>query len=141
LFACEREAGRHGSVDVGELIWLDRAAGDSGTCEHAEIGGYLLLEIEADAAAALVAADECGVGGLACQLGQSDCVIEAPHPVAGEKAGDGELARLPSDLMAVLKLDDGLELLEARIQNRAVGNDREIEQAEAQCPSSLVPLG
>ena len=52
-------------------------------------------------------ADQCCVGRFACQLGQSDCVIEAPHPAAGEKAGDGELARLPSDLMAVLKLDAG----------------------------------
>ena len=44
--AVDRDAGGQGAVDVGELVGLDRAAGDAALGEDADAGRDLLLEID-----------------------------------------------------------------------------------------------
>ena len=62
LLACQSQAGRDGAIDVGEFIRLDVAVCHAGTHEYAQVGGDLLLEIHAYAAAAGVLADRRDVG-------------------------------------------------------------------------------
>ena len=65
LLAGERKAGRDGAVDIGEFVGLDVAVRPAGADESAEIGRDLLLEIDADAAAALILADRGDIGRAA----------------------------------------------------------------------------
>ena len=68
LLSRYRETGGDSAVDVGEFIGLDIAIGEAGTGEKADIGQELLLEVHADAAAALVLPHGRDIGGAAGDL-------------------------------------------------------------------------
>ena len=63
------------------------------------------------------------------------------HAAPGEETGDGDLARMAPQIVAALDFADPLKLRERWIEIGAVGHDREIEQAAAQGPISLIPFG
>src|SRR5580700_953301 len=69
LLAGERQPGRDGAVDVGELIRLDIAIRPAGARKDTEPVGDLLFEIGADPAAALVLTNRRDVGWAASDRG------------------------------------------------------------------------
>ena len=141
LLAVERNAAGNGAVDIGEFVRLDVAVGPAGADESAEIGRDFLLDIHADAAAALILADGGDIGRAAGDRSQCDRVLESSHAAAGEETGDCDLARMAPQIVAALDFADPLDLRECRIEFGVVRDDREIEQAAAQGPVALVPLG
>ena len=83
LLAVERKAAGDGAVDIGEFVRLDVTVGPAGADESAEIGRDFLLDIHADAAAALILADGGDVGRAAGDRGQCDRIGEATHAGRG----------------------------------------------------------
>src|SRR5262249_21074076 len=121
--------------------------GQAGTGEHANVLRDLLLQVDAHSGTASVEAHRVDIGGLSGQLSKGDCIGEFSRPAAAEKAGDLELARLSPQLVSLLDLCHQLVLLEAGVEIESVGTYatgrgfRKIEDAPAQCPAALIPLG
>ena len=63
--------------------------------EEADILVDLLLQVHADAAAALVVADRGDVSRCSRHCRELDRIVKAPHPAARQEAGDGDFAGLP----------------------------------------------
>ena len=127
-------------VNIGELIRLLVAISPAGTSEEADIFRELLLEIHADAAAALIVPYRRDVGGPSGYGGKQDCVLKTAHAPAGEETGNGHLARLAKNVIAPLDFAEPLELSEARIQRCCVRSDRQVEHAAAEGPWARIPL-
>src|SRR6516164_122665 len=94
LLSRNRQTGRDGVVDVGELIRLLVPIGPSGAGEEADILHELLLQIDADAAAALVPANRGDVGGHSGRGSEQNRVLNTSHAAACQEAGERNLARL-----------------------------------------------
>ena len=92
LRAFQRQASRHGAIDVGIGVGLDIAAGKARAGKQAEIGGDFLLEIDAQAGAAAVLPDRGDIGRATGDLGQRDGVLVGAEPAAGDKTGERDLA-------------------------------------------------
>src|SRR5579883_830474 len=132
--AGHRESRRDSAVDVGEVERLLVAVGPAGAGEEADILVDLLLEIHADAAAALIFAHRGDVGRRAGCSRKQDRVLEAAHAGPGQETGDGDLAGLAEDRIAPLDLAVPLELPEMRIQRIRVRRNRCVKYAAAERP-------
>ena len=75
-----------------EFVGLDVAVRPAGANEGAQIGRYLLFEIHADPAAALILAHGGDIGWTAGDLRQCNRIFVGPHAAAGEKPGHRDLA-------------------------------------------------
>ena len=131
LLARYRQAGCDSAVDVGEFIGFFVAIRETGAGKETDIGNELLLQVHADAAAALVLPHGGDIGGASRQRGQLDGVLEASHPAARQKAGDRDLAGLIPDGISPLDFTDPLELSERRIEVGGIRSNGKIEYAAA----------
>ncbi len=85
FLAIDRNAAGDGAVDIGELVRLDVAVGPAGAQERAKVRRDLLLDIHADATAALIVPDGGDISRTAGDCSQSNRVRERPHAAAGEE--------------------------------------------------------
>src|SRR5260370_6090912 len=80
--AGEGEAGRRRPVNVGEFVGFDVAVRPACAGEHAKVRRYLLLDAQADAASAAIAAHERGVRRASRRLRQIERIVEPAHASA-----------------------------------------------------------
>jgi hypothetical protein len=106
-----------------------------------------LFQVHADTRAAGIASHRYDVGGLTGDLGERDGVLESSRPAAVDEAGHLELAGLAPQFVALLDFREHRVLLEGRVEGAAMGTAaargslRQVEDAGAQRPGALVPLG
>ena len=103
-------------VDVGEVPRLQTAVGPTGASKHAERIGDTLFKVDADARPARIGAHGIDVGGQAGRRSQRDCVGIRAHATTFQVPRDLDLARLPPQLMPLLKFSYYLEIREIRIE-------------------------
>src|SRR5262249_30067632 len=72
-----------------------------------------------------------------CQL---DCIAEPAEVALCQKPGDGDLARLAPQFMAVLDFSGPFALSKSWIEISAAGNDGQNEEAAADGPVALMPF-
>ena len=95
-------------------IRLDVRAREPSPHKNAHIRRDLLLEVRGDATSACVTSDGSDIGGLACGLRESDCIIVISQTGAGKPPGDCYFSRLPPELVPVRDFEQRLELVEVR---------------------------
>ncbi len=118
--ALERPSHRERPVHVREFVGFDIAGRRADAREHPELARELLLEAEACAQAAAVAA-HCGdVDGSHRVRGQFHCICQQAHAAAVVEGGEEEPARLPVELVTLLELGVNLKLVQAGLQVFAV---------------------
>ena len=100
----------------------------------------MLFQVQARTDAVAVPADGGDIYRRSSALGELYGVIEQSHAAAAVEDGDGQAAGEGVDFMTPLEFEDGLKLMEARVEARAVRHGGQIEQAAAQRPDTLVPL-
>src|SRR5215470_15035276 len=110
-------------IDVGKGGRFDIAIGDTGTQEQTEVRGKLLLNVEADAGAGGKAAYCRNIGGSNDDLRQLDCITKSAEVAAGQESGEGDLAGLAPQFVAVLDFGDPLMLSKGWIEIGAAWND------------------
>src|SRR5262249_34147087 len=121
--ARQGDAGRRRSIDVGELVGFDAAAGEARACKEAHVFDQLLLHVEADAGPATISPHRFDVRRIAGHLGKSHRVAETPHAAAREEPGDRYLARLTPKVVPPFDFRQQLKLTEGRIEVGAVWHD------------------
>src|SRR5579862_329662 len=136
----QREPCGNCAIDVGKLIRLDIAVGETGAHERADLVGDLLLDIDADSAPTGVLAHRRGARNRSRRRGQSDRVGITSHAAPAEKSSDSDFARLAPHLVTPLDFANPLKLIEGWIEFRTVGDDREIKYPAAHRPVTLVPF-
>src|SRR5215475_11737184 len=127
-------------IDVGKGRRFDIAVGDAGTQEKAKVRGQLLLDVEADAGAGRKATYCRNVGGSTDDLRQLDRITKSTVVAACQESGEGDLAGLAPQFVAVLDFSEPLVLSKGRIEISAAWNNRHIEEAAADGPVALVPF-
>src|SRR5262249_11090765 len=143
----DRHAAGDRPVDVGKVPRLDVAIGPAGAGEDPDRVRDLLLQVHANTRAAGISSHRGDVGGLTGDLSERDGVLESSRPAAVEEAGDLELAGLAPQFVALLDFREQRVLLKGRVEDAAVGTVaaggtcRQVEDAGAQGPGALVPLG
>src|ERR1035438_7122607 len=126
----DRDTHCDGAIDVRELVDLDVARRLADTCEHAQIRGDGLLEIETCAQTAPVLTNVRGVRRRAGHCREFDRVIEETHPATAVKPGDEDTADLAKHFVPLLDLGIDLEFVKSGIQMWAVRDVREIRSEE-----------
>src|ERR1700679_2958794 len=111
----QRQARGERAIDVGEFIRFNVARGLAGTNKGPQLRSDLLLDAQAGAGSAAIAANRGNVHGSPGALRLLHRLIEKPHAPAALEYGHQPPAGPLAELMAMLEFQVGLELMKPGI--------------------------